>query len=169
MIPLFDKCCDGRQRLLTVGYHSHIGLHTLVDLAMVDIQMNNLCLFGVGLRITRHTVAETHTDGNEYVAFLLFDVRRIVTMHTQHTHIQRMGGRKGRKTQHGTSCGNISFLEEQSELLLCITQLNTLSYKSQWFLCLTNQGSCLLHGFHIQFRISHIGTDGMNMLRFEFH
>ena len=47
---------DGRQRLFTIGNHCHIGLHVLVNLAMVDVEVNNLRLFGVGLQVTSHAV-----------------------------------------------------------------------------------------------------------------
>ena len=58
--------------------------------------MNNLGLLGIGLDITCHTVAETHADGDEHVAFLLLQVDGIVAMHAQHTNIERMVGRQCR-------------------------------------------------------------------------
>ena len=65
-------------------------LHVLVNLASVDIQMDNLRLFSIRLQVSRYAVAETHTDGDEHVAFLFLQVDGIVAMHTQHTHVQRM-------------------------------------------------------------------------------
>ena len=56
MTGLVDQGRDGRQRLLTVGNHRHIGLHVLINLAMVDVEVNNLRLFGVGLQVTSHAV-----------------------------------------------------------------------------------------------------------------
>ena len=83
------------QRLLTVGHHSHIGLHVLVNLTTIDIEMNHLGLLGIGLQIARHTVAESHTDGNKHVTLLLFQVDSVITMHAQHTHVERMIRGKG--------------------------------------------------------------------------
>ena len=37
MIGFLDEGRDGGQRLLTVGYDGHIGLHILVDLAGVNV------------------------------------------------------------------------------------------------------------------------------------
>ena len=92
MTGLIDQGRDGRQRLLTVGNHRHVGLHVLVDLAVVDIEVDNLRLLGVGLQVSCHTVGEAHADGDEHVALLLLQVHGIVAVHTQHTDIQRMIG-----------------------------------------------------------------------------
>ena len=67
-----------------------MSLHVLVNLTSVDIQMDNLRLFGIGLQIACDTVAEAHADGDEYVALLFLQVDGIVAMHAQHTHVQRM-------------------------------------------------------------------------------
>ena len=90
MIILVQQSRDSRERLLTVGYHSHIGLHVLVNLTTVDIKVDNLRLLGVGLQITRHSVRESHTDGNEYIALLFLQVDGIVAVHTQHSYIEGM-------------------------------------------------------------------------------
>ena len=81
VVVLIEQCGEGRQRLLTVGHHSHIGLYILVYLAAVDIQMDNLSLLGVGLQIARHTIAEAHTNGYEHVTLLFLQVDGIVAMH----------------------------------------------------------------------------------------
>ena len=73
---------EGWQRLFTVCHNGHVGLHILVYLAGVDIQMDNLGLLGIGLGIARHTVGETHADGNQHVTLLLFQVDGIVAMHS---------------------------------------------------------------------------------------
>ena len=56
MTGLIDQGRDSRQRFLTVGNHRHIGLHVLVDLTVVDVEVDDLRLLGVGLQVTRHTV-----------------------------------------------------------------------------------------------------------------
>ena len=90
MVGLIQQGRQGRQRLLTVGHHSHIGLDVLVYLTLVDIKVYNLRLLGVCLRITCHAVAETHTNGNEHVALLFLQVHSVVAVHAQHTDIQGM-------------------------------------------------------------------------------
>ena len=52
--------------------------------------MDDFCLFGVSLQITRHTVAETHADSDEHIALLFFQIHSVVAVHTKHTDIQRM-------------------------------------------------------------------------------
>ena len=55
--------------------------------------MDHLGLFGIAVETAGNTIRESHADGNQHIALLLLDVWGIVTMHTQHTHIQRMVGR----------------------------------------------------------------------------
>ena len=112
MFVRIKECRECGQRLLTVSHHSHIGLHVLVDLTSVDIEVNNLRLLGIGFQVTRHTVGETHADGNQDVALLLLQVHGIVAVHTQHTDVQRMIRGKCRESEHRTTSRDIGFLEE---------------------------------------------------------
>ena len=112
MFVRIKECRECGQRLLTVGHHSHVGLHVLVDLTTVDIEVDDLCLFGIGLQVTRHTVGETHADGDEHVALLLFQVDGIIAVHAQHTDVQRMVRGECRESEHRTTSRDIGFLEE---------------------------------------------------------
>ena len=158
-----------RQRLLAVGHHRHIGLHILVYLATVNIQMNNLGLLGIGLRITRHTVGEAHADSYQHVALLLLQIDGIVAMHAQHTHIQRMVGGQSAQSQHRAAGGNISFLQECLQLFLRIAQLNALTNQSQRALGIVDQLGSLAHSIHIQLGISHIAAYEVHLLRLPLH
>ncbi len=160
---------DSGQRLLTVCHYSHIGLHVLVYLATVNIQMNNLGLLGIRLRITRHTVGETHTDSYQHVALLLFQVDGIVAVHTQHTHVQGMVGWQCRQTQHGASGRNIGFLQECLQLLLCITQLYALPYQRQGALGIVDQFGSLTYSLVIQLGLGYVRTHEINLLGFPFY
>ena len=128
MVSLIKQSGKGWQRLFTVCHHSHIGLYVLVNLTLVDIQMYNLGLLGVGLRIACHTVREAHANGYQHVTLLFLQVNGIVAMHTQHTHIQRMVGRQGTQSQHGTTGRDVCFLQESLQFLLGISQFHALSY-----------------------------------------
>ena len=90
MLILIQQCSNSGQRLLTICNDSQIGLHILVNLALVNIQMDNLGLLGVCLRISCHTIRKTHANGYQHVALLFFQVDGIVAMHAQHSYIQRM-------------------------------------------------------------------------------
>ena len=169
MVGLMDKSRQGRQRLLAISNNSHIGLHILVNLTMVDIKMNDLGLLGVGLRIARYSVREAHADGNEHIALLLLDIGRIVTVHTKHTHVQRMCAGQSRETKHGTSGRDVSFLQEGLQFLLRITQVNALPYQGQRLLGIVNQLSGPTYSLSIKFRIRNVATDEVHRLRLPIH
>ena len=128
--------------------------------------MNNLCLLGIGLQITRHTVTETHTNGNQHVALLFFQVDGIVAVHTQHSNIQRMVGWQSRESQHGASSRNIGLLQEGLQFFLGITQFYALTNKSQRFLSVVNQFSCLTDSLSVELRIGNIRAHKINLLGF---
>ena len=129
MVVWIQQGGDGWQRYLTIGNNSHTALHILVNLTAVDVKMDNLSLFGVGLGIARHTVGKAHTNGNEHVALLFLQVDGIVAMHPQHTGIQRMVGRQCRESQHGTPGGNVGFFQKSFQLLLGMTEFYALPYQ----------------------------------------
>ena len=52
--------------------------------------MDNLGLLSIGLKITSYAIAEAHADGNKHIALLLFQIHGVVTVHAQHTYVQRM-------------------------------------------------------------------------------
>ena len=125
--------------------------------------MDHLRLLGIGLQITRHAIREAHTDGNQHVALLLFQVGCVVSVHTQHTHIQRMCTGQCRKPQHRTSGRDIGLLEEAHQLLLGITQFHALSYQRHGFLRAVDQFCGLAHSVHVEFGIRHIRTDEVTL------
>ena len=87
---LLEQTCDGGQRNLAVAHHSHSGLHVLVYLRAVYVEVDDLGLFGIGVQAASHTVAETHADGNEHIALLFLHVGSITAVHAEHAHIERM-------------------------------------------------------------------------------
>ena len=89
--------------------------------------MNDLSLFSVGIQIACYTVVETHTDRNQHITFIRFHIRRHISMHSQKTFIQAIIGRHGRCTQQSPCSWNIGFIKKCHQLLLCISQHNTLS------------------------------------------
>ena len=165
MVILIQQSRDGRQRLLTISHHRHIGLHILINLTAVNVKMDNLRLLGIGLQITRHPVTETHTDGNEHVALLFLQIHGIVTVHSQHTHIERMIRRQGGKPQHRAPGRDIGLFKEGPQFALGITQFHALSYKCQRLLGTVDQFGSLTYSLLFEFGIRHVRTDEIHFLR----
>ena len=141
-------------------------LHILVYLTPVYIQMDHLRLFGIGLGVTCHTIREAHTNGNQHVTLLLFQINGIVAMHAQHAHIQRMVRRQRTQSQHGATSRDISFLKKSLQLFLSISQFYSLSHQCQRLFGMINQFSSFAHGIHIQLRISYIRAHKGHLLGF---
>ena len=55
--------------------------------------MNDFCLTGICRQITCYTVVKTHTYSNQDITFIGFYIRTKITMHAEHSFIQRMLGR----------------------------------------------------------------------------
>ena len=97
MLVLVEQSGDGRQRHLAVAYYRHVGLHVLVNLYIVYVEMYYLGLLGVCVETTSNTVAETHTDGYNYIGLLGHYVRRIAAVHSKHSDVEQMVGRQSRQ------------------------------------------------------------------------
>ena len=157
---------DGGQRLLTVSDYGHVCLHVLVNLAAVNVKVDNLSLLGVCLHVARNAVAKPHADGNEDIALLFFLVYRIVTMHAQHADIEWMVRGQCREPKHGTASRYVGLLKKRLQLFLCITQFNALSYQCQWLAGIIDKFGSLTHCLSIEFRIRHVTANEIYLLRF---
>ncbi len=169
VVGLMDEGREGRQRLLAVAHDGHRDLHVLVHLALVDVQMDDLRLLGIGLQAACDAVAEAHTDGDEHVALLLFQVHGVVAVHPEHTHIQRVVAGQRTQPQHRAACGDIGFLQEGDELVLSVAEFHALPHQRQRPLGLVDQVGSLLHMVHLQLGIRHIGAHEIHFLRHERH
>ena len=92
MIVTLNEFCQRRKTFLTVGKDCNISLHVLVNLRRVNVKMDYLGLLCVCIKASCYSVGETHTYCYKYITFLLFDIRSIVAVHTEHAYIQRMVG-----------------------------------------------------------------------------
>ena len=165
MTGLAQQTRDGWQRHLAVAHHSHVGLDVLVNLSPVDIEMYDFRLPCIGRRQTGHTVAETHTNSYQHVALLRLLVRSKAAVHAQHTHIQRMTGLQSRKAKQRAGGWNVGFLQELEQLIMCISQFNTLPHQSQRSLGVVNQFGCSLHSRGVEFGIRLVTAHARHMHR----
>ena len=97
MLVLVEQSGYGWQRHLAVAHYRHVGLHVLVNLYIVNIEMYYLSLLGVCVETTSNTVAETHTDSNNNIGLLGHYVRCIAAVHAKHSDVERMVGRQSRQ------------------------------------------------------------------------
>ena len=76
-----------------------------------------------------------------------------------------MCSRQSRKSQQCTTGRYSGFLNESTKFLLCIAQLNTLSYQYQWTFSAIDQFSSLAHSLFIHFGNRLVTTDVIQLGR----
>ena len=106
--------------------------------------MNLLSLSCVSAEFSGDAVVETHSDGNQQVALLSLYVRCKTSVHTKHTHVERMVSGQGGESQQRACCGQVGLLNELTQLILGITQLNSVSYQNQRLLSVVNKTDCII-------------------------
>ena len=97
VLVLVEQSGYGWQRHLAVAHYRHVGLHVLVNLYIVYVEMYYLSLLSVCVETTSNTVAETHTYGYNNICLLGHYVRRIAAVHSKHSDVERMVGRQSRQ------------------------------------------------------------------------
>ena len=139
-----DGLGEGGQGLFRVAQHLGCCLDVLVYLRRVDVHMDDLGLLRIGVRVTRHTVVEAHTDRDQHIALVGLHVGRYVAMHADESFVQPEVRRHGGKTQQRGCRRDICLLQELQELILRIAEHHSLTYYGEWLLRLVDQSCRLL-------------------------
>ena len=71
------------------------GMDVFVDLRGIDLDVDHFGLFGVTGQAAGNPVIKAHADGDQDIAFILFEIRAIIAVHAQHAHMQRVRGGQG--------------------------------------------------------------------------
>src|SRR6187399_1317171 len=121
-VPLVDdRWRDPRQQLLEdltrVADERKVDLDVLVDLGWVELDMNLLGVFGVGLQVARDAVVEAHADGDDQVGLLNRAIHPGFAVHTHHAQRPRMTGRKPAQPKQGAGHRNVGALDQFEQLL----------------------------------------------------
>ena len=138
MLVGLQQCRNSRERLFTVTQNRYIRMYILINFSRIDIKMNHFRLLGVRSQVSGHTVVKTHADSNQDITFIGVHIRSEITVHSQHTFVQRMLGRQSRQSQQRTSGGHICLFDESTQFLLCVAQFHTLPHQYQRALCTVN-------------------------------
>ena len=64
MISLFYLSRQERKYFFCISINSHIGLDDLVDLCLIYIYVNDLCLLRIATNVTGYTIIKTHTHSD---------------------------------------------------------------------------------------------------------
>ena len=140
----FRNACKS---LLTIANKSKVNLYILVYLRRINIEVDNLCLLSVCLEIACDTVVKTHTNGNKKITLVGHEVWSIVSMHSKHTHVQRMIRWSSRKTEKSLSEWNLCLLTKLKKFLVSSTKLYTLTNEHEWLYRIIDHLCSLLDSF----------------------
>ena len=99
MVARADAFGQQRERTLDVAHEGHVGMDDFVDFGGVDLHMDDPGVGAEGGGVARYAVVETHSDGDEQVALLVFDVGAVVAVHPQHSHVAGVVARQRREAQ----------------------------------------------------------------------
>ena len=163
-----NQFCQQGQRTFTVSQYRNIHCHILADFGRINIQMDHLRLTRISLQLAGHTVIESHSDSNQYITFIGLHVRSQISMHAQHSFVQTVIGRQGRKSQQRTAARQVCFLHKSPELFLRIAQFHSLPDKYQRLACLIDQCNRFGNSLRISLRIRIVTANKINVYRFVF-
>ncbi|CUQ61996.1 Uncharacterised protein [Segatella copri] len=60
-------------------------------------------------------------------------------MHAEHTHVERVVARQGRKAEQGSAGRDICLLEEFDEFIMCTAKLYSMTHEGEWFLGIVDE------------------------------
>ena len=106
------------QHLLGVADDVVVGLHILVDLRPVNVDVDNLGLPGKGRRLQGHTVRETAAHGNEQVAAITGHVGGLGAVHADHARGQGVPAGDPPRSHKGNGHRGVNPPGEFPELLM---------------------------------------------------
>src|SRR5690606_25615550 len=95
--------------------------------------MDDFGLRGEFTDIPRDPIVKSHPDRNQYIAFCGFDVGGVVTVHSQHTHVERV---IVIQYPHSMDCpGNwyVCLFDKYSENFLSSLNMDAVSSQDIWF------------------------------------
>src|SRR3989338_10715401 len=109
---------DGRKEFLRISVNGDLGLDDLVELRRIDVHMNDLGMRKVPRHLARHAVVEAHAYREHYVGLIGELVGRVIAVHAEHAHVERVVRRHRGKPQERRSGGYAAFLRKLPEFLL---------------------------------------------------
>ena len=130
--------------------------------------MYYLCLLGVCVWRACVAVAESHAYGYQHVALLLLDVWRIVAVHSEHTHVQRVVGRQCGESEEGACRRNVGFLKKLHQLVLCAAQLHSVTHERERLLGGVDKSCRFLHGLLVEGGVGNIAAHEIHLGRMPF-
>ena len=135
------------QDFLHITDHASCSSDILIDLCRIYIDLQYLGILCKFCSITKYTVTETGTYGNQKVTVGHTEVRIFGSMHAEHACIQRMLSRKCTFTHQGITYRSIDLLCKFQQFLAGICCDGTAAHEDHRFLCLFDKLRCSVQIF----------------------
>src|SRR5689334_9466931 len=101
--------------------------------------MNYFGLFRILVQASGNAIIESHSNGDQHIAFICQNVRAIISMHAEHTYTQWMISWNSTHSKDGPCGGQSAFFNELLKFFFCPTKDHTLAEDHERFLCCINQ------------------------------
>ena len=167
VLPGLHPLRQEREDLLRIAAEPHLHGNDLPDLGGVDVDVDDFRLPGVGGDRSGHAVIEPHADGHQHVAGIRHDVRGHVSVHADHSAVEREIGRQGAQAQERGSRRDIPLLEERLQFLLRMAEDDALAIHDEGTLGRVQQGNRLVQGNFRNLRVGDIAADEVAFLILE--
>ena len=117
VLRIFDQRQKSLQYLLDVADKAVIHFDVFVDLAGIDIDLQDRRVLRKFFRIQRHTVGKAGTDGQHKISLVHRTVGGAAAVHSQQAQVQRVSVAQYAGCHHRISCGDLRLFGQRIKLL----------------------------------------------------
>ena len=159
VICWFHAVCKGFQRSFRIAVHSERWLKNFSDFGTVNFYVNDFRLFCEFCEISRYAAVKTKSYANNHIGFVGFDVRCVVSMHSEHSNKIRMVVIDCVQTHYSRSDRNVCLLRQSNQFILCLRKFHTMTSEDDWLFCVVNQLDGFVNFRLVQFRVRIVATN----------
>src|SRR5690606_5158110 len=122
-----------------ISRNSYLSLYIFIDFGGIYLDVDNFSLRGEFTDIPRDPIVKSHPDRNQYIAFCGFDVGGVVSVHSQHTHVERVIIIQYPHSMDGPGNWYVCLFDKFSENFLSPRNMDAVSSKDIRFFGLVDQ------------------------------
>ena len=120
---------------LSIGDDRNIYMNVSGNRCRVDVDMNNLGIWGKFMKLTGDTIVKTCTDGKKKITVGNSHICSISTMHAEISDKERMFRGDSTAAHNGCNNRNLSFFYNGGKNLICISNVNATAGEEQRLFC----------------------------------
>ena len=163
LLYIFIHFCDG---LFCIGNDGDIYMNISGNGSSININVDNLCMWGKFMELACDTVVKTGSDGKQKIAFIYCHICGISAVHTKISDKQRVLCGNGATSHNGCDNRDLSFLNNLGKNLLRAGNDHTAASKKQRFFGLLQhfEGTLQLSDMHAGVGLVAADIDSLRIL-----